>query len=70
MTRWAFPRRKEGLESALRSNLCLRKLMWALKWRTKCHTGNAESKEIDEKAILIAQAQDTDGFSHPRIFLA
>ena len=70
MSRWAFPRRNEGLESALRSNLYIRKLMWALKWRTKCHTGSAESKEIDEKAILIAQAQDTDGFSHPGIFLA
>lgn len=32
--------------------------------------GVTESKKIDEKAILIAQAKDTDGFSHPGIFLA
>ena len=32
--------------------------------------GVTESKEIDEKAILIARANDIDGFSHPGIFLA
>jgi hypothetical protein len=33
--------------------------------------GVTESKEIDEKAILIAQAKDTDGFfCKPGIFLA